>query len=137
MRAAVIGGGKLAIETGQAGVDSIDSHEHPDFMPGRYVRLAVRDSGIGMAPEVKQHIFEPFFSTKETGARGLGLAVVDGIIKQSGGHISVDSDPGSGTCFKIYLPRAVQPAREAESPSTCCPQTHVTSLSSPVPVSGE
>ncbi|MHB9075070.1 MAG: hybrid sensor histidine kinase/response regulator [Desulfobaccales bacterium] len=99
-------GGTLIAMTGNVEVTSKDSRRHPEIAPGNYVMVAVRDTGIGMGREVLSHIFEPFFTTKEKDkGTGLGLSMAYGIIKQSGGHILVESSPGKGSSFRIYLPR--------------------------------
>jgi len=99
-------GGKLILRSMHAELGPKDCLEYPYIKPGRYVRLSVIDTGVGMTAEVRTRLFQPFFTTKEKGhGTGLGLAVVYGIIKQSGGYIWATGELGKGACFDIYLPR--------------------------------
>ncbi len=108
-RKAMPEGGKLAIETRIVHLDAPRLASHPDAAPGPYVLLSVSDSGAGMAPEVVEHIFEPFYSTRrDDGGTGLGLATVYGIVRQNHGVIDVRSRPGRGSTFEIYFPQVAQ-----------------------------
>ena len=115
-------GGKLIVQTKNVNLDESFTRQHPGAKPGPTVMLAVTDTGMGMNEEVQAHIFEPFFTTKEIGkGTGLGLAMVYGTVKQSGGYVSVESEPGQGSTFKVYLPRvdaASEPHRFQEPTPT-------------------
>ncbi len=107
-RDAIGGVGMVTIETSNTMIDDAYCENYPEFIPGEYVQLAVSDNGRGMDRETISRIFEPFFTTKKLGeGTGLGLATVYGIIKQNDGYINVYSEPGSGTTFRVYLPRDV------------------------------
>ncbi|WP_235919321.1 response regulator [Aureimonas psammosilenae] len=107
-RDAMDGQGKLTVELGNAHLDDTYARAHSEVTPGQYVMLAVSDTGCGMSAEVMEKVFEPFFSTKAEGkGSGLGLSMVYGFVKQSGGHVKIYSEVGHGTTIRLYLPRAV------------------------------
>nr|WP_154368283.1 PAS domain S-box protein [Duganella alba] len=106
-RDAMNGAGQLTIEVGNAYLDDAYASAHPELQAGQYVMIAVSDTGSGMTPEVMAQAFDPFFSTKPEGkGSGLGLSMVYGFARQSGGHVKIYSEPGNGTCVKLYLPRS-------------------------------
>jgi PAS domain S-box-containing protein len=118
-RDAMLDGGALTLRTENVELKPGDNPQFPNTAQGRFVLLSVKDTGQGMSSDTQAHIFEPFFTTKERGrGTGLGLATVYGIVKQSGGYISVDSAPGEGSRFRIYLPYVETPAPKLALPET-------------------
>ncbi len=114
-RDAMPGGGRLTLSTSDVSVSIAHVARRRGIPEGDYVLIAVKDTGVGMTPEILEHIFEPFFTTKPAGrGTGLGLSTVYGIVAQNGGHIRVQSQPGKGSTFYIYLPRA-EPQAEREA----------------------
>lgn len=116
-RDAMPAGGLLVVETGNITIDpDSSSHFGLDVVPGDYIRITVSDTGIGMPPEVQKRIFEPFYTTKGKGSgTGLGLSQIHGFIKQSGGYISVYSEPDNGTTIRLYLQRSHEEAQDVET----------------------
>jgi signal transduction histidine kinase/CheY-like chemotaxis protein len=121
-RDAMPGGGTLTVRTQNVLISESEAKKRAPMSPGRYVLLSVSDTGHGISQENKAHIFEPFFTTKEVGkGTGLGLATVYGVVKQSGGFIWVESAPGKGATFEIYLPQAVETAEDAAGQGKAAP----------------
>jgi CheY-like chemotaxis protein len=120
-RDAMPGGGSLLLEARIAELDADQASSRAEVQPGRYLMLSVTDTGTGMTPEVRERAFEPFFTTKSPGAgTGLGLAMVYGFARQSGGHVQIYSEPNLGTTVNLYLPPAECP-QEIRSPNVSPP----------------
>ncbi len=128
--------GKITIETANVKFDLTYCKTHSGFLPGEYVQLTVSDDGCGMDKEILPNIFEPFFTTKEVGkGTGLGLATVYGIVRQNKGFINVDSEPGKGSTFRIYLPR--HQAAEENTNKTALPAEELTGVETVLMVEDE
>jgi PAS domain S-box-containing protein len=121
-RDAMPNGGQLSIGTENVELDAGQAATNPDIKPGQYVMIAVRDTGTGMPPEVVERAFEPFFTTKDVGkGTGLGLSMVYGFVRQSGGHVLIQSEVGAGTVVRLYLPRAEAVAAKAGTAPALAP----------------
>lgn len=121
-RHAMPDGGTLTLETANLKIPNEEAQTHAEFKAGEYVRLAIRDTGAGMSDEVKRRAFEPFFTTKEQGkGTGLGLAMAYGIVKQTEGHIALESELGRGTTISIYLPRTHEAPNGCSAPGNEAP----------------
>ena len=128
-RDAMADGGKLLLETQSAALDATYAAANPGVVPGRYIMVAVSDTGSGMPQEVQNRAFEPFFTTKEAGkGSGLGLSMVYGFAKQSGGHVKIYSEEHRGTTIRLYLPPAQTAEQVAAEPDIALPTGHETIL---------
>jgi CheY-like chemotaxis protein len=122
-RDAMPGGGMLTIETANVALDAASTRLHEDVKPGDYVVVSVSDTGVGMPADVVAKAIDPFFTTKPVGGgTGLGLSMVYGFAKQSGGHLGIHSEVNLGTTVKLYLPRALQEAVDLEAPVVEAPR---------------